>query len=51
MRVVADACAGLDDAAHQRALAIFEGFAPQITLSSTEQELARRRHPARVTRA
>ena len=51
VRVVADACAGLDDAAHQRVLAIFEGFAPQITLSSTEQELARRRHPARVTRA
>jgi nicotinamidase-related amidase len=50
VRVVGDACAGLDQAAHERALAICKGFAPQITVSTVEEELARRRHPARVSR-
>ena len=42
VRVVADACAGLDDAAHQRALALLAGFAPQIIITSVEAELAHR---------
>jgi nicotinamidase-related amidase len=50
VRVVSDACAGLDQPAHERALAICAGFAPQITISTTEVELARRRHPARFTK-
>jgi nicotinamidase-related amidase len=48
VRVVGDACAGLDQAAHERALAICAGFAPQITISTTQEELTRRRHPARA---
>lgn len=40
VRVVADACAGLDAAAHERALALLAGFAPQIEISSVAAELA-----------
>ena len=40
VRVAADACAGLDMAAHERALALLEGFAPQAVISSVEAELA-----------
>jgi nicotinamidase-related amidase len=40
VRVVADACAGLDAAAHERALALMAGFAPQIAISTLEAELA-----------
>jgi nicotinamidase-related amidase len=42
VRVVADACAGLDAAAHERALALLAGFAPQIVISSVAAELAGR---------
>jgi nicotinamidase-related amidase len=42
VRVVADACAGLDAAAHERALALLAGFAPQIEISSVAAELAAR---------
>jgi nicotinamidase-related amidase len=40
VRVVADACAGLDAAAHERALALLAGFAPQVAISSVDAELA-----------
>lgn len=40
VRVAADACAGLDAAAHERALALIAGFAPQAAISSVEAELA-----------
>jgi nicotinamidase-related amidase len=40
VRVVADACRGVDDAAHQRALTLMAGFAPQIAVTTVEQELA-----------
>jgi nicotinamidase-related amidase len=39
VRVVADACAGADDAAHERALALLGAFAPQLTLTSVAAEL------------
>ena len=39
VRVVGDACAGIDDAAHERALAICAGFAPQIVVTTVEEEL------------
>jgi nicotinamidase-related amidase len=42
VRVVGDACAGSSDAAHERALAIMAGFAPQVTVTSVEEELALR---------
>jgi nicotinamidase-related amidase len=41
VRVAADACAGLDAAAHERALALLAGFAPQAVISSADAELAR----------
>jgi nicotinamidase-related amidase len=40
VRIVADACAGLNAAAHERALALIAGFAPQAVISSVEAELA-----------
>jgi nicotinamidase-related amidase len=41
VRVVADACRGATPEAHERALALAEGFAPQITLSTVDDELRR----------
>jgi nicotinamidase-related amidase len=41
VRIAADACAGLDTAAHERALSLIAGFAPQAAISSVEAELAR----------
>ncbi len=41
VRVVADACRGATVEAHERALAIMQGFAPQITVTSVESELER----------
>lgn len=40
VRVAADACAGDDAAAHERALALLAGFAPQVIISSVDAELA-----------
>lgn len=40
VRIAADACAGLDAAAHERALALLAGFAPQAVISSVDAELA-----------
>jgi len=40
VRVVADACAGVNDAAHHSALGVMAGYAPQIVLTSVERELA-----------
>jgi nicotinamidase-related amidase len=45
VRVVADACRGLDDAAHERALAVMAGFPPQIAVTTVEQELSARGLP------
>jgi nicotinamidase-related amidase len=42
VRVAADACAGDDDAAHEHALALMAGFAPQLVISSVGAELAAR---------
>jgi nicotinamidase-related amidase len=39
VRVVADACRGVDEAAHERALGLAAGFAPQIVVSTLEEEL------------
>jgi nicotinamidase-related amidase len=46
VRVVGDACRGATAEAHERALAIMEAFAPQIVLTSVDEEL---RRPAAVT--
>jgi len=43
VRVVADGCAGSSDEAHDGALAICAGFAPQIEVTTAAEELARRR--------
>jgi nicotinamidase-related amidase len=40
VRVVADACAGVNDAAHHSALGVMAGYAPQIVLTSVEEEIA-----------
>jgi nicotinamidase-related amidase len=40
VRVVADACRGIDDAAHERALALMAGFPPQIEVTTVARELA-----------
>jgi nicotinamidase-related amidase len=42
VRVVADACAGLDGPAHERAVALLAGFAPQLAISSVDAELGGR---------
>lgn len=39
VRVVADACRGATPEAHERALAIMDGFAPQISLTSVDREV------------
>jgi nicotinamidase-related amidase len=41
VRVVADACRGVSDAAQEHALAILGGYAPQIEVSTVDEELAR----------
>jgi nicotinamidase-related amidase len=41
VRLVADACAGADDAAHERAVALLGAFAPQLEVTSVAAELAR----------
>jgi nicotinamidase-related amidase len=41
VRVAADACAGLDDAAHEQALGVMRLWAPLIEVSSTRRILAR----------
>ncbi len=41
VRVVGDACRGATADAHERALAIMSGFAPQIQVTSVSQELDR----------
>ena len=41
VRIVADACRGATAEAHERALALAEGFAPQITLTTVDGELRR----------
>ena len=46
VRVVADACAGLNDEAHARALAMCAGFAPQIEVTTVAEELANLRAAA-----
>jgi nicotinamidase-related amidase len=40
VRVVADACAGITAEAHEAALNLMGGFAPQVTFASVAQELA-----------
>jgi nicotinamidase-related amidase len=42
VRVVADACAGASDQAHDAALTVCSGFAPQIEVTTVDTELARR---------
>jgi hypothetical protein len=39
VRIVADASRGATPEAHERALALAEGFAPQITLTTIDDEL------------
>jgi nicotinamidase-related amidase len=41
VRVVGDACAGADDAAHERAVALLAAFAPQLEVTTVAAELAR----------
>lgn len=41
VRVVADACAGITAEAHRAALSLMAGFAPQVTIGSVGDELAR----------
>jgi nicotinamidase-related amidase len=46
VRVVADACRGVDAAAHDRAIALMAGFTPHIEITSVDQELASLRRDA-----
>jgi nicotinamidase-related amidase len=41
VRVIADACAGITAEAHQAALDLMAGFAPQVTIGSVDEELGR----------
>ncbi len=41
VRIIADASRGATAEAHERALALPEGFAPQITLTTVDDELRR----------
>jgi nicotinamidase-related amidase len=41
VRVIADACAGIRPEAHQQALSIMAGFAPQVTISTVSEEIDR----------
>jgi nicotinamidase-related amidase len=49
VRVAADACRGVDAAAHERALDVMAGFAPHIQISSVDEEVAGRRTPYSLT--
>lgn len=49
VRVVADACAGVDADAHERALAVMAGFSPQVAITSVEQEIAVRARTFRTS--
>ena len=40
VRVVADACAGVDGAAHERAIALMRGFVDQVEITSADREIA-----------
>ncbi|MGQ0670971.1 MAG: cysteine hydrolase family protein [Actinomycetota bacterium] len=46
VRVVKDACAGIDGLAHERAIGLMAGFPPHVTITTVEEELAARREPA-----
>ena len=39
VRVVADACRGIDEAAHARAIELMAGFVPHIEITSVDEEL------------
>ncbi|CAN5309294.1 isochorismatase family protein [soil metagenome] len=41
VRIVSDACAGVDEAAHEAALRVASGYAPQIEVTTVAEELAR----------
>jgi nicotinamidase-related amidase len=41
VRVIADACAGVTAQAHEQALTLMTGFAPQVTVCSVSEELDR----------
>jgi nicotinamidase-related amidase len=41
VRVIADACAGITAEAHQAALSLMAGFAPQVAIGSVSEELGR----------
>jgi len=41
VRVIADACAGITAEAHQAALSLMAGFAPQVTIGSVADDLGR----------
>jgi nicotinamidase-related amidase len=41
VRVIADACAGVTAQAHEQALTLMAGFAPQVTVCSVSEELDR----------
>ncbi len=52
VRIVSDACRGANPEAHERALALARGFAPQIVVTTVEEELrtlADSGGPARAT--
>lgn len=42
VRVVSDACRGVDGPAHDRAIGLMAGFAPQIEITSVDEELRAR---------
>jgi nicotinamidase-related amidase len=48
VRIVADACRGATPEAHERALEIANGFAPQIVLTTVDEELAKVQGPDRA---
>lgn len=41
VRVAADACGGSSDTAHDAALTVMRGYAPQIDVSTVDRELSR----------
>lgn len=42
VRVVADACAGIDGDAHERAIAVMAGYPPHVRITTVDEELAAR---------
>lgn len=46
VRIVADACRGVDGSAHDRAIGLMAGFSPQIVISMVDAELERAATPA-----